>query len=85
MTKHEQTVKKLTGYLRRLSYTRSNGMVNADDAQKFLNRNNYRGNRNNRLSVLRSSLNERNASSIHFTPSTRPVAKGRKIQNWIFE
>lgn len=81
---NKELVSNLNNYLRRLVVRRGkNGFVTADDAHKFFSNKGYRGNRNARLSATRTVLNESNFASVGQTPSSRPVAKGRKITQWV--
>lgn len=80
---NQELVSQLSTYLRNLANRRSEGAVTADDAHRFFANKHYRGSRNARLSATRSVLNESNFASAGQTPSTRPVAKGRKITKWV--
>lgn len=83
MTNRTKLVNGLTNYLRKLSTRRNSGVVTADDAQRYLSNRNYRGNRNSRLSVIRTALNDTKFASVGYTPSTRPVARSRRIAVWV--
>jgi hypothetical protein len=80
---NQELVSSLNSYLRNLSSRRSDNVVTADDAHRFFSKKGYRGNRNARLSATRTVLNESNFVPVGQTPSSRPVAKGRKITQWV--
>ena len=80
---NRELVSSLTSYLRSLSSRRADAVVTADDAHRFFSNRGYRGTRNARLSLTRTVLNETNFIPVGMTPSSRPVAKGRKIQQWV--
>ena len=82
MTNREKMVSKATGYLRGLARRRSNSMVTADDVQSYLTKNGFRGNQNERLSVVRSVLRTPNFVSAGTTQSSREAARGRMITAW---
>lgn len=82
MTKNE-VIHKATTYLRGLSKRRPNGMFSADDLQHFMTTKKYRGNTNERLSVIRTVLQENNGfERVGTVSSTREQARGRKISAW---
>jgi len=81
---NREIVSNLESYLRKLSDRRGmNGFVTADDAQAYFAKSGYRGSRNARLSATRSVLNVSNFASVGQVASNRPVAKGRKITQWV--
>jgi hypothetical protein len=82
MTNREKMVSKATGYLRGLARRRSNSTVTADDVQSYLTKNGFRGNVNERLSIVRSVLRSPNFTSMGLTQSSREVARGRSITAW---
>jgi hypothetical protein len=84
MPARDKVVNQLTSYLKGLSNRRNSGTVTADDAQKFLNRVGFTGNTVERLSVVRSALNESNFYAIGTVPSSRPVARGRRVTAWTY-
>lgn len=83
MANREKVVTKLASYLRNVSRKRSNSVVTADDAQKFLSKNRFRGNVNDRLSVIRSALRTPTFTPVGYTTSSRPAAKSRYITQWM--
>lgn len=80
---YEMTTRKMTSYLRSLANRRKNGVVTADDAHTYLNRNGISTQFRTRLSfinsVLRSPMFETTGNT---KPSSRPAAKGRAISVW---
>jgi hypothetical protein len=76
------TVSKATSYLRSLARRRNSAVVTADDVQNFLNRNNFPGNQNARLSVIRSVLRQPNFYAVGLTRSKREEARSRTITAW---
>lgn len=75
---------RATSHLRRLARNRRSRIVTADDVQNFLDRNNFRGSQNERLSITRQVLNKTNFVAIPQVGfrSTRPQARGRTITPW---
>ena len=71
----------LTSASRRLNRLGNRGLTfTADDVQSFLDENRFRG---NRLSFIQSLLNGSNFFSTgDFVPSSRPLARGRLINQW---
>lgn len=75
-------VSKATTYLRSLSRKRVNRVVTADDVQNFLTRNGFRGDLNERLSVVRQVLRSPNFYAVGTTRSKREEARSRTITAW---
>jgi hypothetical protein len=82
ITTRDKTVSKATSYLRSLARRRNDAVVTADDVQNFLSQNGFRGNTNERLSVIRSVLREPNFYAIGTTKSNRDAARSRTISAW---
>lgn len=82
MTNRDKMVSKATGYLRGLARRRSNSLVTADDVQNYLTKNGFRGNVNERLSIVRSVLRSPNFISAGTMQSSREAARGRTITAW---
>jgi hypothetical protein len=82
MKNRESVVTKATTYVRSLARRRGSRIVTADDVQNYLTKQNFRGNQNERLSVVRSVLNDRNFTKIGTTQSSRDVARSRTISAW---
>lgn len=80
--KTEKTVSQLTSYLRGLARRRQNALVTADDVQNYLDRNNFPSNKNARLSLTRSVLQEPTFLNVGSVPSKRPAARGRRVTAW---
>ena len=68
---------KLVKHLTSLAGRRANGVVTADDAQRVLNRWNYRGNR----SFIGGALLG-NFKSVGYTRSITPTNRDRTIRVW---
>lgn len=83
MTKREEMISGLNTYLRNLADRRETGVVSAADARRYLDRKNYRGRQNTRLSIVRSVLNESNFTAVGYMPSPVPESKGRRIAAWV--
>jgi hypothetical protein len=76
-------VTRATTRLRRLANGRTNRTVTADDVQNFLNAQNFNGDTNERLSIVRQVLSPSNFRPAGYTvPSNRPEARGREISVW---
>lgn len=75
------TADKLASYLRRLGSRRKDHTVNADDANRFLDRIGVTG---SRLSVINSVFHRNNDKivAVGTVESARPVARGRTITEW---
>jgi hypothetical protein len=80
---NQTLVSQLSSYLRSLSSRRSDSVVTADDAHRFFSNREYRGSRRSKLSATRTVLNESNFVPVGRTASVRPVAKSRKITQWV--
>lgn len=64
---------------------RTTGTITADDVHAILDSRKYPRSTRNRLSVIRSLLNESLFFSTGtFVPSTREAARGRQIQEWTY-
>jgi len=75
--------KRLNGYLRGLSKRRKNGVVTADDANTFLDRNNITDTKVRR-SITGSIFNTNNEeiTKVGTTTSSRPEAKSVRLNTW---
>lgn len=82
MQNRESVVTKATSYVKGLARRRGSRIVTADDVQNYLTKNRFRGNQNDRLSIVRSVLNDSNFVSLGRTRSTRDVARSRTITAW---
>ena len=82
MTNREKMVSKATTYLRGLARRRSDSIVTADDVQNYLTKNGFRGNVNERLSIVRSVLREPNFVTAGTVRSEREAARSRTITAW---
>lgn len=82
MSTREQMVSKATGYVKGLARRRSNKQVSADDVQNFLNKSNFRGSTNERMSIVRSVLRTPTFSAAGSVQSLREEARGRMITAW---
>lgn len=78
----ETTVRRMVSYLRSLASRRSSGVVTADDAHAFLNREGIRGNVSTRLSYINTAFGSGMFEQTGMTYSSRPQAKGRAISMW---
>jgi hypothetical protein len=81
-TNRDKTVSKATTYLRGLARKRTSAIVTADDVQNYLTRNGFRGNTNERLSVIRSVLREPTFNAVGTVKSNRDAARSRTISSW---
>jgi hypothetical protein len=78
-----RTVNKLRTYLRGLARKRSAGIVTADDAHNFLDREGIRPQQvRTRLAFINAALRQPNFEVIGMSPSMRPSARGRMISEW---
>jgi len=82
MSKREQLISKVTSYVRGLSKRREDNRVTADDVQTYLTKNKFRGNVNERLSVVRSVLRAPTFTRVGSQASERDAARGRMITAW---
>lgn len=80
--KREKLVRGAKSYLNSLVKRRSMSMVTADDVQRYLDNNKFRGGQNDRLSIVRSVLREPNFTPIGQQPSNRPEARRRLVTVW---
>jgi len=80
MSKQTKMVSQLRRYLNRLASKRV--FVTADDVQNYLSKKNYRGSMNQRLSLVRSVLNDKFMTPAGMVSSTRKAARGRMIRRW---
>lgn len=77
------TRSKLRSYLRSLSRRRSRGTVTADDVHTFLSKRGVQRKANVRLSYINSVLRGPDFMNVGNIPSSRPVARGRVISEWM--
>jgi hypothetical protein len=78
----ENTVRRMVSYLRSLASRRSSGVVTADDAHAFLNREGVRRTVSTRLSYINTAFGSGMFEQTGMTYSSRPQAKGRAISTW---
>lgn len=84
MTISEKKAMQLRNYLRGLSRRRSDGVVTADDAHNFLGRNGIDEMKvRTRLSYINTVLREPNFEPVGYRQSSREVARGRTITEWV--
>ena len=74
--------RQLHSHLRSLSFRRANGVVTADDAQKFLGRRGVRNSPEVRLSYINRTFRSRTFINVGTKPSSREQAKYRRITQW---
>jgi hypothetical protein len=74
--------RQLHTYLRTLSYNRGNGVVTADDAQRFLGRKKVSRSMRVRLAYINRTFSSSTFVNVGQKPSVREEAKGRKITQW---
>jgi len=80
----DRTAKRMENWLASLSRRRSTGIVTADDAHTYLDREGVRPQQvRTRLSFINSVLREPNFECAGMTNSVRPAAKGRVISEWM--
>ncbi len=82
MSNKDQVVSGATTYLRRVGGRRTNKQVTADDVHTYLDREGYTANSNDRISVVRSVLQEPLFKPVGFVQSEREAARGRMIRRW---
>lgn len=82
MSRKQDVVSEVTTYLRRVGGRRTSKVVTADDVQNYLDNKSFRGSRDERLSVIRSVLQEPQFTPSGYTRSTREAARGRMIREW---
>jgi hypothetical protein len=70
-------------YLRRLANGRVNRVVTADDIHEYARKNNFKLTSRKAQSLASSVLREPNFISVGESVSTRPVARYRKINEWL--
>jgi hypothetical protein len=80
--KFSTTYRQMVSYLRSLANRRRNGIITADDAHNYLNRNGVSRRADTRLSFINSALRSPMFEQAGTTTSQRPAAKGRKISMW---
>lgn len=81
--RYERTVNGMRSWLYSLARRRASGTVTADDAHKYLDRQGFRKNEIfTRLSFINSVLRDGNFANVGRTPSTRPAARRRMINEW---
>jgi len=79
----DRTVAKLRTYLRGIARKRSAGIVTADDAHNFLDREGVRPQQvRTRLAFINAALRSPEFEVIGMSPSQRPAARGRMISEW---
>lgn len=77
------TANKMRSWLYSIARKRVSGIVTADDAHTYLDRQGIRPTQFlTRLSFINSVLRNSNFEYAGMTPSKRPVAKGRVITEW---
>lgn len=82
----DRLIGRMYSYLSSLSRKRSNGVVTADDAHRYLDRAGVPSRQiRTRLRYINSVLRTPNFSSVGSTRSSRPVARGRTITEWSAE
>jgi hypothetical protein len=80
----EKTRTRLNSYLRSLSRRRNTGLVTSDDAHAFLTKEGVSSKKvRTRLSYINSVLRYPNFEAAGDVPSSRPVARGRRITAWV--
>lgn len=76
--------RRLQTYLRSLSRSRTSGVVTAEDAHRWLQKNGVRTrNVSTLLSYINSTLRSPNFMPVGFRNSSRPASRGRRIRTWI--
>lgn len=81
--KHQKLVRNTRTYLRSLAKKRSDGIVTADDANRYLMKQGIReSNIGRRLSVMNSIFRNGDFLYAGVTNSTRAAARGRAISTW---
>jgi threonyl-tRNA synthetase len=81
--KYERTVNGMRSWLYSLVRRRANATVTADDAHTYLDRQGFRKNEVfTRLSFINTVLRDGNFIYAGRTPSTRPAARRRLINEW---
>lgn len=81
--KYERTVRGMRNWLNSLARRRGSGLVSADDAHTYLDRQGIRKNEVfTRLSFINSVLREGNFECVGQWPSDRPAARRRLINAW---
>jgi hypothetical protein len=79
----DRTATRMRSWLNKLVRRRSTGVVTADDAHTYLDREGVRPQQvRTRLSFINSVLREPNFEYAGETPSSRPAARGRMITEW---
>lgn len=79
----DRTATRMRSWLNKLVSRRSTGVVTADDAHTYLDREGVRPQQvRTRLSFINSVLREPNFEYAGETPSSRPAARGRMITEW---
>jgi hypothetical protein len=80
---YNRTVNKLRTYLRSLARKRAAGIVTADDAHTFLDREGVRPQQvRTRLAFINAALRQPTFEVIGMSPSMRSAARGRMISEW---
>lgn len=81
--RYDRTVRGMRSWLNSIARRRMNGVVTADDAHVYLDRQGFRKYEVfTRLSLINSVLRGGNFTPTGMTPSTRPVARRRMITEW---
>ena len=81
--RYDRTVKEMRGWLASIARKRNARTVTADDAHVYLDRQGFRKNEIfTRLSFINSVLRYGNFEYAGRTPSTRPAARRRLINEW---
>ena len=79
----DRTANKMRSYLAGLARNRSEGIVTADDAHRYMDREGIRPQQiRTRLAFINSVLREPNFEAYDVVPSSRPAARGRTITAW---
>ena len=82
-SRNSSVVSSLRSYLRGLARKRSSGVVTADDAQNYMNRNDMlEGKTRSRIAVINAAFQGGDFEAVGQTSSSRPEAKGRTITEW---
>jgi hypothetical protein len=79
----EKTSNRLRTYLKGIARKRVSGIVTADDAHRFLDKEGIRPQQvRTRLAFINSALRSPEFEVIGMSPSMRPSARGRMISEW---
>lgn len=83
-TRYDRIVRGMRSWLYSLSRRRVNNTVTADDAHTYLDRQGFRKREIfTRLSFINAVLRDGNFDVVGKTPSTRPAARRRLINEWM--